>query len=481
MRLPQLLLGSLVVVALANSASAQTQPHRFQAVNPAAVETITPDAVTALDSSGNPVGPTQACESGSLRSAIFQYAFDSMNNQSNTVPPFGTTPATLQPLWFIGGNYRAYMWANDATAFNTNTAGKHGKAAYLGFYWNPAGTSTPSGSLTFAAKIYTARKFDRTGDGPAIAEKLSGVMVSVNNLSVGASAFKALSFNLSALPWSIPLPGSPSVNDPSSIVVEFGTLDGNGDFLQFNPLVVCAPLFGNMKSPGEPRYPGANVSRSTDLYWADDSNPFTPNQIPSYTFEDFTNTAGSSFPIAELYTGDTEFDPPGFQRGIIQPAITLWIDNNAKAINGTLIFSDQVDASRLGKTATFEVLDSATSAVLSTQTVTLGANQSFSLADPNPYAGGSYRIRYVQNNTWLSKRSAVISTTSGLVTNIGNIVLANGDADQSGEVDAADIDLVIAAFGMSDVDGLGGDLDLSNEVDAADIDIAISNFGASSE
>jgi hypothetical protein len=31
---------------------------------------------------------------------------------------------------------------------------------------------------------------------------------------------------------------------------------------------------------------------------------------------------------------------------------------------------------------------------------------------------------------------------------------------------------------MMNVDGLGGDIDLSNEVDAADIDLVIANFGA---
>ncbi len=64
------------------------------------------------------------------------------------------------------------------------------------------------------------------------------------------------------------------------------------------------------------------------------------------------------------------------------------------------------------------------------------------------------------------------------VTNSGASVLfnlINGDADLSGEVDAADIDVIIADFGSS----AGGNTDLngSGEVDAADIDIAIANFG----
>lgn len=54
--------------------------------------------------------------------------------------------------------------------------------------------------------------------------------------------------------------------------------------------------------------------------------------------------------------------------------------------------------------------------------------------------------------------------------------LIPGDCDGSQEIDAADIDMVIAAFGATD----GGveDLDGSLEVDAADIDICIANFGA---
>ena len=57
--------------------------------------------------------------------------------------------------------------------------------------------------------------------------------------------------------------------------------------------------------------------------------------------------------------------------------------------------------------------------------------------------------------------------------------LTNGDVDASGEVDAVDIDEVIASFGgtgdsASDVDG-------SQEVDAVDIDIVIARFGSVDE
>ena len=70
-------------------------------------------------------------------------------------------------------------------------------------------------------------------------------------------------------------------------------------------------------------------------------------------------------------------------------------------------------------------------------------------------------------------------TLSGADQSGVSTVLFNGDVDKSGEVDAADIDEVIASFGQS-FPGSGNadaDVDVSGEVDAADIDIVISNFG----
>lgn len=64
---------------------------------------------------------------------------------------------------------------------------------------------------------------------------------------------------------------------------------------------------------------------------------------------------------------------------------------------------------------------------------------------------------------------------------IPNEVMTNGDVDNSGEVDAADIDQVIADFGApvaAETDpAANSDVDCSGEVDAADIDIVIANFG----
>ncbi len=72
-----------------------------------------------------------------------------------------------------------------------------------------------------------------------------------------------------------------------------------------------------------------------------------------------------------------------------------------------------------------------------------------------------------------------LRNSGGTTTGIAQIVLElpiTGDVDGSGEVDAADIDLVIAQFGAT-TPGIPEDVDGSGEVDAADIDIVIANFG----
>ena len=72
-------------------------------------------------------------------------------------------------------------------------------------------------------------------------------------------------------------------------------------------------------------------------------------------------------------------------------------------------------------------------------------------------------------------RRVVACNLTGNNQNLGQVNVSNGDADLSGEVDAADIDLVIADFGSMAVGN--SDVDVSGEVDAADIDIVIANFG----
>lgn len=86
---------------------------------------------------------------------------------------------------------------------------------------------------------------------------------------------------------------------------------------------------------------------------------------------------------------------------------------------------------------------------------------------------GLYSLR-VHSTNWLIRQinNVVISDLGGQAF----FELINGDVDQSGEVDAVDIDAVIAMFGSTAA--VAADVDGSLEVDAVDIDIVISHFGA---
>lgn len=65
---------------------------------------------------------------------------------------------------------------------------------------------------------------------------------------------------------------------------------------------------------------------------------------------------------------------------------------------------------------------------------------------------------------------------------LGNVLLVNGDVDGSGEIDLADIDEVIAAYGQAaEPDYMFLDLDVNGEIDLNDIDIVIQGYGLGDE
>lgn len=148
---------------------------------------------------------------------------------------------------------------------------------------------------------------------------------------------------------------------------------------------------------------------------------------------------------------------------------------NSRSVSGTLVLNELIQGEYASKGVTVEIrMDSNPSNVIA---LTVGIAPDGRLKVPVPT--GSGRIS-VNHGSWLRKTVA-FNTTAGNATGI-NIVCADGDVDNSGEVDAADIDSVIANFGLTASDpgyasNRNCDLDRSGEVDATDIDIVIANFG----
>ncbi len=141
------------------------------------------------------------------------------------------------------------------------------------------------------------------------------------------------------------------------------------------------------------------------------------------------------------------------------------------------------DVTGMASTRTIQYTVSAGALVLGSGDLVVGTaspTQSFTFTTPFVApGGGSIQVSF-DGSTFLRRVVNLPAPGSTPVEiALGTIALMNGDVDRSGEVDAADIDLVIADFGGTDTGDT--DVDVSGEVDAADIDIVIANFGATDE
>ena len=149
---------------------------------------------------------------------------------------------------------------------------------------------------------------------------------------------------------------------------------------------------------------------------------------------------------------------------------------NSRSAAGTLVLNDMIFGSYSTKGVTVEIrMNSNPSVVIP---LTVGVSPDGRLRIPVPTGAGRVSVNH---GSWL-RRTVAFNTTAGNATGI-NVVCQNGDVDESGEVDATDIDEVIANFGLIGGDpgyaaNRNSDLDRSGEVDATDIDITIANFGA---
>ncbi len=188
--------------------------------------------------------------------------------------------------------------------------------------------------------------------------------------------------------------------------------------------------------------------------------------------------SGSNISAGTYYLAVSKFDTnfnPGFSAistaGISLP-FNLNLATSVVAVNltGTLNLSDTVGAFAFNRPIGYAVKQGTTT--LTSGTLVRNTSSSgFTIGVPAS-ATGAARIEW-DGSTFLLRKTNINLTGSNLA--VGNVVMQNGDVDNSGEVDAADIDEVIADFG--DTSNNRSDVDVSGEVDAADIDIVIANFG----
>lgn len=144
-------------------------------------------------------------------------------------------------------------------------------------------------------------------------------------------------------------------------------------------------------------------------------------------------------------------------------------------ITGTMAFGDRTDSFPAGAVVQFMTPGSTT--VVYQAWATRANDGSYVLPQATP--AGIYDLVCDPGLSFLKRKVANVNNSGSDLSGI-NFTFQNGDVDNSGEVDAIDIDLVIAGFGAVPTDAgfnPSADVDGSAEVDAIDIDIVISNFG----
>ncbi len=208
------------------------------------------------------------------------------------------------------------------------------------------------------------------------------------------------------------------------------------------------------------------------------------------TFSDYGPnplTTGTTIPGAEMKSGHQYFyslyyycqksnSNQGFGGAASNSSYAIRSEGffKVKALPGTISGKITLGDSVRGAGEQIEVQIMSTTGVQETQTITLGLDGYYAF---NTTLTGNRTIKF-RGRTWL--RKAVDNGNLDTGEDYFNVTLQNGDVDGSGEVDAADIDAVIALFGTVSGDpnyDLDADVDGSSEVDAADIDIVIANFG----
>ena len=162
-------------------------------------------------------------------------------------------------------------------------------------------------------------------------------------------------------------------------------------------------------------------------------------------------------------------DPDGLNSMIVDNIRVVSGAEN-QHLTGTLALNDTVSEFVFARNISYEVKQG-TLTVASGSVVATTPNSSFDISMP-PAVTGAATISW--DGSSFLKRNTLVSLT-GSSQSVGTVNVQNGDVDGTGEVDAADIDSVIAAFGQ--MNDQNEDVDVSGEVDAADTDIVIANFG----
>lgn len=146
--------------------------------------------------------------------------------------------------------------------------------------------------------------------------------------------------------------------------------------------------------------------------------------------------------------------------------------NLPAAISGTLTLQGHVAPQTVP--ITIQLFEPGTSNLVASKPITLSADGSYSTTFTIP---GTYDVRFSAASKFLARRVPSVGLSRVAAASTVNATLLNGDADGSGAVDIADLNIILLQFA-----GTGsGDLNGDGAVDLLDISMALVNFTKTSD
>ncbi len=461
----------------------QGQPENYL-INPKDIKVATPVLYAKIGRDmklKSPWMPMPTRNQSTQNVPSFALAWDNWNTNVAALPAFAAHNAGAfganTPNYRFGNEIEGHSWIEQFQTVAAGTAGRVARYYAHGTVWNPNGGTTRAGTLTLVQIHFPNVSVNQNGFDNNQGSGADGLAFQFANLAAG---FYILSFDLSAATddSGLYIPGN-----GGGIEVINATTDGIGN-IQLSGVQKSQPIrkaFAGSEPWSSGIYTWIDTSTKAGGPW---SGAFDATNNADYIFQDGTNTSDLATPFSEMYDQDLTTVAP--VNAILHAAHSFAVDNNTRRIKGKLVFGDLVDPLVGPRVVELEVNGGAASNIV------VAPDGSFEVLDPVQASGGVYDLRFKADH-WLAKAVAAVDTTSGLVTDLGDVVLINGDIDGDNSVTIFDyielsnnFDKTSEAPDWNTVGGAGvpvrfSDLDRDDSVTIFDYIILSNNFDLSGD
>jgi hypothetical protein len=366
--------------------------------------------------------------------------------------------------------------------------------------WNPNGTpsGTPLGGPPANLGVLI-RVLDGMGsiagelDGPGGPDGsvIGAVFLRADNVAPGFFLFGGGMTGILVPPGALPVP-----DRNGEVQMTIGTFDGAGNFVRLTAPGTAQMGQISVGSPTDPFYPGTNPSDSGGYVWTDDSTAPQGADVFANNIPDWVLSSSAAFTAPPGYreVWESNFALPV---GRLQKAMMFAYDQNARLLDGQIVYSGIADPARQPRLQWFTMVPvdaggvpvgterrNMRVAVTSTGAFTLIHPEMLAIPGDPASEIQTYRVYVPQTDSFLARFHGEIVdfTTGGSRTLAAPIELINGNVERGDAViDLADFLMLAASYDLPSTDpGFNANADLNRDdmVDLSDFLLLAANYEA---